>query len=197
MEQIQFFGGKCNEISMAEETTPLIWLQDETNEKLAWFEKYIMPCRETEPHDLIELRNLISKKNAVKVSGIKANVDTIVEHHHNEQANPISQYRASINVMRQDSLSDTTPTVQQTSNDAEAINLHAANLLSVFTQDSTIGLVESGTVLTESDNTHESTNAPRPLYAFILDTLYEIMSLLCRLFEYAFPPESTTTSTPK
>ena len=49
----------------------------------------------------------------------------------------------------------------------------------------------------ESENTHESTNAPRPLYAFILDTLYEIMSLLCRLFEYAFPPESTPTSTPK
>jgi hypothetical protein len=127
MEQIQFFGGKCNEISMAEETTPLVWLQDETKEKLSWFEKYIMPYRETEPHDLIELRNVISKKNAVKVSDIKANFDTIVEHHCNEQANPASQYRASINVIREGLLSDTAQTVQQTSNDAEAIDLHAAN----------------------------------------------------------------------
>ena len=70
IEQIRFFGGKCKEL--LESATDFLWLSENTNNKLEYFEKNIMPYREeAEQHDLIRLRSCLSNQN-LKFDYIKA-----------------------------------------------------------------------------------------------------------------------------
>lgn len=61
IEQVCFFNGECN--TLIEQATPFFWLNENTKHKLAYFEKNIMPYRESKDSDLRGLRLVMSNNH--------------------------------------------------------------------------------------------------------------------------------------
>lgn len=61
LEQIQFFSGEMHPLLNQEK--PLTWLSQDSDKKLAYFEKHLMPYRQTEAHDLLRMKMRLVKTN--------------------------------------------------------------------------------------------------------------------------------------
>lgn len=59
MEQIYYFSGALT--LLADQKTPLVWLSEESAEKLRFFNEHIMPYRQTRPTDLTKLQSKLSE----------------------------------------------------------------------------------------------------------------------------------------
>jgi hypothetical protein len=58
IEQIRFFNGECHNLST--QKTPLVWLNHHSSEKLAFFQEYLMPYRQTAASSFEDLQNNLS-----------------------------------------------------------------------------------------------------------------------------------------
>ncbi len=58
IEQIRLFNGECN--GLREQKTPLCWLNQNSNEKLASFKEFIMPYRQTKSNEFKALQAALS-----------------------------------------------------------------------------------------------------------------------------------------
>lgn len=62
IEQIRFFNGEC--LNLSKQKTPLVWLNHNSSEKLAFFQERIMPYRQTTPSEFKALQdNLLLSLN--------------------------------------------------------------------------------------------------------------------------------------
>ena len=62
MEQVRFFNGECD--GLLEQTTPFLWLKEGIRAKFTFFEKHILPYRETTSSEWHRLRSALSNKTA-------------------------------------------------------------------------------------------------------------------------------------